>query len=393
MKRFFTLAVLALAVSLLPGCYVARTLTLLFPDHKDYKRMPSATVAAQPDSPHYFDFHRPAVDPNLGERLKLRFGAGLEPMTDALDDETTMAFLIIRNDTLLYEHYFDKTTETTPVNTFSIAKGVIDALVGIAIHDGLIPNGIETPITDLVPEFRDVPGYDQIRVKHLLDMTSGLEVHWDFANPFGHLANTYYGRHLLRFMVKNVRPVKQPGVEFRYNNLNTQLLAFALERVTHKPVPQYLEEKLWQPMGMESPAYWMLDRPLEQGGTVKAFCCLNMVARDYARLGRLYLNNGNWNGQQLIPANWVQRGFVADTTEGRHWDYHNHWLIMDQDRGVYALRGLYDQDIVIYPDKNILLVLLNNKQNKEKPWFWESLFNQVFNQLEVGDATGTAQSK
>ncbi|MCS7073811.1 MAG: beta-lactamase family protein, partial [Bacteroidia bacterium] len=211
-----------------------------------------------------------------------------------------------------------------------------------------------------------------IQIKHLLDMTSGLEARWKVLNPFDHLAESYYGTDLKKLVTK-IKKVYPPGEVFQYNNLNTVLLAMVLEKVTGMTVTQYLQEKIWNPLGMESEALWLTDNQ-DSTGIEKAFCCLHATARDFAKYGRLYLHNGNWNGKQIIPCAWIDRIL---NLESKQWDYQMHTAILDTEPLTFAFRGLYNQNIFINPSRELIVVTMNPAKRKDNPLLWENIFKQI----------------
>src|SRR5690606_33967965 len=132
-------------------------------------------------------------------------------------------------------------------------------------------------------------------------------------------ATYYYGRNL-RKAIPKLELSGRPGETFAYKSGNSQLLGLILERVLKgKTISAYAQDKLWTPLGMEFPASWSLDR--KNDGLEKTFCCLNARARDYAKIGRLYLHGGNWEGKQLVPESWVKTSTAMDTTAGSPWYY------------------------------------------------------------------------
>jgi CubicO group peptidase (beta-lactamase class C family) len=151
-------------------------------------------------------------------------------------------------------------------------------------------------------------------------MTSGIQFseRYDTISDAGKL---YYTADIMQ-RIRTLKVQDPPGARFHYKSIDTQLLGVILTRATGKPLAQYLEEKLWHPLGMEFAASWSVDR--EQGWE-KAFCCLNARARDFAKFGRLYLHKGTWNGQPIVPEAWVQRSTQVDTTQGSVWEYQYQW--------------------------------------------------------------------
>jgi CubicO group peptidase (beta-lactamase class C family) len=190
-----------------------------------------------------------------------------------------------------------------------MAKSITSALIGIAIDEGRI-GSVDDPIVDYLPELRD-KGLDGVTIRHLLLMSSGIRYISDDEivglaelSPFSDDARSYSYPDLRSQALAVVSDGKQPGSEFNYNNYNPTLLGIILERTTHRPVAQYLQEKIWQPLGMEYPASWSLDS--QASGFEATLCCVNGAAIDFAKFGNLFLHNGNWNGTQVISEQWVK---------------------------------------------------------------------------------------
>jgi CubicO group peptidase (beta-lactamase class C family) len=199
-------------------------------------------------------------------------------------------------------------------------------------------------------------------------MSSGLD--WDEAynSLFSQTTQAYYGNNLREQMMK-LKVIEQPGKQFKYLSCNTQLLAFIIEKATGKTVSQYAAEKLWIPMGASKEALWSLDK---ENGDEKAYCCFNSTARDFARIGQLVLNKGNWNGQQLISEKYI----IESTTPAKNLtdidnkpidSYGFHWWLMKyKEKDVIYARGILGQYIIIIPSENTVIVRLGHRRSKEK---------------------------
>lgn len=354
--RYLATAAFMMSLLCLSGCKVGRFIWFNFADIKDYKIFPARSLhpAATP-----FHFYYPEVE------------TALQPMDDdssalAFDDflrqTQTVAFLVIRNDTLLYERYLDDYDEASIVPSFSMAKSVTSMLIGCAIADGFI-SSVHDPVTRYIPELRK-NGFDQVTIEHLLQMTSGLHFNEGYYNPLGHVATFYYGRRLREATLK-LKLETEPGQRFAYASGNTQLLGLILDRVLQgETITEYLDRKIWQPLGMEYDASWSIDR--KEGGLEKTFCCLNARARDFAKLGRLYLHQGNWEGKQLVPATWVQQSTQIDTAHGSEEYYQYQWWLPTPN-GDFLARGILGQYIYVHPAKNLIIVRLGKKVKANWP--------------------------
>ena len=286
-----------------------------------------------------------------------------DKLQHTLDSLETFAFLVIKNDSVVYESYSDGYSASSFSNSFSMAKTVVSMLIGAAITDGKIKN-IDQAVGDFLPDFNS-EGKEKITIKHLLTMSSGLNWDESYASPFSMTTEAYYGSDLPKLM-SNLKAIEEPGKEFKYLSGNTQLLALVLEKATGKHLAEYAEEKLWQPLGAENDALWSLDK---KDGTEKAYCCLNSNARDFARLGKLYLQKGNWNGTQIIDSIYVAESLkpanVINPTDGKLVDFYGlqWWLIpnVSNTKAFYA-RGILGQCIIVVPENDLIIVRLGNKR-------------------------------
>jgi CubicO group peptidase (beta-lactamase class C family) len=202
-------------------------------------------------------------------------------------------------------------------------------------------------------------------------MTSGLDFNESYVNPFGHAASFYYGTRL-RKEISKLKLKEEPGKSFDYVSGNTQLLGLVLERaLKNRTVTDYLEEKLWRKMGMEYDASWSIDR--RKNGLEKTFCCLNARARDFAKIGRLYLNKGRWMDEQLVAQSWVEQSTRVDTSQGSAWFYQYQWWLPSRS-GDFMAEGILGQYIYVNPNKNLIIIRLGRSNGKAN---WERLFTSL----------------
>lgn len=384
---------------LLSSCYFGRFIFWNSADINDYKKFHKVTID-KPETP--FHFIDAANKKNIDS---ITWDGKIYKLSSFLKEKNSVSFLIIRNDSILYEQYFNGYDSSGIVPSFSVSKSIVSALVGIAVGEGFIKS-VNQPIIDFFPEL-DKKMFGKITIEHLLNMRSGIKYDESYINPFGNLAKGYYGRNLSK-KLKTLKTKEDPDKHFEYISYNSQLLGFIVERATGKPLAEYLEEKLWKPMGMEFDASWSIDSKKHK--EVKAFCCLNARARDFAKFGRLYLNNGNWNGKQLIPEEWVKKSTtitkdskdyfysyqwwhnikyqkVSDTTtENSNSPYkivnlsddkgktEKYWTIPQND---FLANGFLGQFIYVYPAKNIIIVRLGSKSDI----YWPRFFLEMTKQL------------
>lgn len=354
MKNIFKIAVcLLLSLFLFQSCKLGRFVFYNYANITDHKIFPYRTVETT---------GIPFVFP-VAEHSQAPTGTGFVEEDESFDDylarTKTVAFLIIRNDTIQYEKYFNKYEEESIVASFSMAKSVVSMLIGIAIDEGKI-HSVDEPITRYIPELQ-ANGFDAVTIKHLLQMTSGLDFNESYTNPFGDAATFYYGTNL-RKAINKLKLKDQPGNKFDYTSGTTQILGLVLERaLKNQTISSYLEEKIWKPLGMEYDATWSLDR--KKDGLEKTFCCLNARARDFAKLGRLYLHNGNWNGTQIVSEQWVAASTKIDSTEHSSPYYQYQWWLTKDAAQFYAA-GILGQYIFVDPHKNLVVVRLGEKTSK-----------------------------
>ena len=278
----------------------------------------------------------------------------IKPINDKLG---TVAYMVIKNDSIIFEEYWNGYSADSSSNSFSMAKSWISTLVGIAIKEGKIEN-INQRACDFLPEFCEGDN-SKITIKHLLTMSSGLDWNEDYHDPLGQTAEAYFAPNLKEQMMR-LKAVETPGEIFKYHSSCSQLLAFIVESATGKSVNEYTSEKLWNPMGAKHPALWNTDT---KRGDEKAFCCINSNARDFARLGKLYMNQGNWNGTQLLDSNYVKEATTVanllDEDGNKNINYgYQFWIANRKGLDVYYTRGLWGQYVICIPEKDMIIVRL-----------------------------------
>lgn len=355
-KRFLFLSVFITIV--LSSCQLGRFVFYNFADIKDYKVFPKRDLKASSTPFTFFTATKPNFPTSLLNENKEK--VDFEKM---LEGSKTVAFLIIKNDSIQFEKYYKGYDDASIVPSFSMSKSITSALIGCAIDDSLIKS-VDEPITNYIPEMKK-NGFDKVTIKHVLQMTSGLKFNEGYFNPFGHVAAFYYGRHLEKQCTK-LKLKKEPGTEFEYKSGNTQLLGLILARALKtKTVTQYLQEKIWTPLNMEYDASWSIDK--KKNGLEKTFCCINARARDFAKFGRLYLNKGNWDGKQLISKDWVANSTKIDTTAGSAAYYQYQWWIPSR-KGDFMAIGILGQYVYVNPAKNLIIVRLGKKEGGVNWW-------------------------
>jgi|WetSurMetagenome_2_1015567.scaffolds.fasta_scaffold20089_5 CubicO group peptidase (beta-lactamase class C family) len=355
---------------ILNSCQVPDYLYYNFADLNDYKIFPSISVSTnvQRDS-------LPCSLPQAELILPEGFAGGRkdESFGAFLDRTKTVAFLIIRNDSIVYQHYGNGYSGSSIIPSFSVAKSVVSALLGIAIHEGYI-RSVDQPVTDFLPGLKD-PGFRNVTLQNLLEMRSGIKYDEGYMNPFGSMAKFYYGDNLRKYTF-NLKVTGTPGGEYDYQSCNTELLAMAIEHAVGKKLPVYLEEKIWQPMHMEYDATWSVDS--KKDAEVKAFCCINARAVDFAKFGILYLNRGIWGSDTIVPPSWVDESLKIsnNSIDSQGYPYAYHWRVLTN--GDFFAKGVLGQFIYVSPSRNVVIVRMGKSVSDI---VWARLFTSLTGQL------------
>lgn len=272
------------------------------------------------------------------------------------------ALLIVRNDSVLLEQYYGNFSKQTPSNIFSLTKAVTSLLCGIAIDEGKM--SLSDPVTAYIPELNDAdPLFKELTIEHLLDMRTGLDFEESYGyNPFSKMANLYYGKDVVN-QIKKLHFKHKPGEKHYYNSMSTAILGVALERAAGVPYAEYLQEKVWKPLQMESPALITLDD--DKHRQAKAYGGLVTNVRDLAKIGRLYLNGGVYDGKRIVSKDWVERSTHASLDNEAYSLAWNNIITRIDDKDVVTPRffglGLYGQVIFCDPDQNLIFVTLIRK--------------------------------
>lgn len=367
-------------------------------DVGDYQKFPKRAIA---NAAPAFNF-KTDLQPSLFKDIA--YTADGETRRGALDDflpaNNTTAFIVIKDDAILYENYFNGNERESIVTSFSTAKSFDSALMGIAIDEGYI-GSIEDPVIKYVPEIKG-RGLDKLTIRHLLTMSTGIryvsnDELFPLLQPVGDDARTYYFpdlRHVAMSVQRSDEPI---GAYFRYNNYHPLLEGLIIERATGRHVAEYLQEKIWKPLGMEFPASWSIDS--EQSGFEKMESGINGRAIDFAKVGRLFNNKGNWNGKQIISEHWVTESTTPDPNDNRPWKvftavpsrngyYKYHWWGSRRANGLYDFyaAGHLGQYLFIRPDENLVIVRYGIDEGHVNSWpgVFQSIANQIAGEASAG---------
>lgn len=288
--------------------------------------------------------------------------------------------LIVRNDTILLEKYYGGFSTLSPSNIFSISKAITALLCGIAVDEGYI--SINEPITKYIPELESADErFKQLTIENLLDMRTGLDFKEDYGwNPFSKMANLYYGKDVIS-QFKKQHFKEEPGNSHYYNSMATALLGVAIERAVGKPYAVYLEEKIWKPLDMEADAYVSLDDKKHK--QAKAYGGIVSNVRDIAKIGRLYLNEGIYNGKRIISKEWIDRSVKSSFDNEAYSFGWNNIITRIDGKDVITPRffalGLYGQVLFCDPMQNLIFVTLGEKKGCEYHLLFDDFCNILSN--------------
>jgi CubicO group peptidase (beta-lactamase class C family) len=286
-----------------------------------------------------------------------------EEVDSALVHYETVAFLVIKNDSVVFERYWDRYLDNSFSNSFSMAKSIVGILTGIALDEGLFT--LQDSVGKYIPEF-STGANGSLKIKHLLSMSSGLDWDESYSDLFSKTTKAYYGTNL-RKQVTQLKVVEEPGRIFRYMSCNTVILSLLIEKTSGMNISDYASQKLWKRINATQPAYWSLDH---FEGLEKSYCCFYSTARDFARIGKLYLDSGRWNYKQIVSKEFVQMSTLPAgcvDEKGKPVDYYglHWWLMKTENHSLYYARGIYGQYIIVIPDERIIIVRLGKKRGEK----------------------------
>ncbi len=328
-------------ITSLQRTYFVGQVTANINDHTEFKTNVIAADFEQ-TTPNHPDYNRASLPTEFIRQL---------------ESTKTAAFLVVKDGQVLSESYFSDYHDRSKTNSFSMAKTVTTLLLGIAIEEGLVRD-LNQPITDFLPEFIGDPLAEKATIGQLSWMTSGYDWDENYYSPFSPTVELYYGNDVRNFLFSR-QFVDQPGDSWYYSSASTQLMGIFLLRAIQKArgklsLSEYLSQKLWRPMGMNDDASWHTDGT----GMELTYCCLNTNARNYAKLGQLMMNMGEWQGQQLVPSEFVKKMTQAkgDPVYGL-----STWLGASHSPEFYSFSGHLGQLIVVVPEENLVVVRLGEK--------------------------------
>jgi len=349
---FIILVIVFSALALITGkTYLFRSVIYNFSNIDDYKIFDNNKVTASKSIPW-------SVSSNYN---KVEYPDSLNSLLEKL---STVGLLMVKNDSIVMEKYWDGYNDSSLSGSFSMAKSITSILIGVAIKEGLIKS-VEQPVGDFLPEFREGEKA-KLRIVDLLTMSSG--TNWDesYWNPLSVTAEIYYGTDAYK-TATGVSMINQPGTLHYYKSGDTQLLGLILLKATGKTLSEYASEKLWQPLGATHTALWSTDK---ENGNEKAYCCFNSNTRDFARIGKLMLDSGKIGGVRIFDSSFYMQSITPcgiKDTKGLACDYYGYqWWIDPENKEIFYARGILGQYIIIIPSKKIIIVRVAKKTDSKK---------------------------
>jgi CubicO group peptidase (beta-lactamase class C family) len=340
--------------------YLLKVLKYRTPNAESYKIFPQE-VSHKSDS--VFHFIRSVKQRNDLDTLHVLDGNNQSiPLKEYLKNGQVNAFIVIRNDSILYERYAKGYSDSTLTSIFSGAKSMISIAIGQALADHSIKS-LDDKVMQYIPELKSNPAFAQITLKNLLDMKSGLE----FQDALGGVVKAFFSEEAkyyytddIKAQLLKVKLVNKPGTIWKYKSIDPILLGWVLKEATGKSVAQYFEATVWKQVGTQYNATWGLDQANGLTNTASRF---QVTAIDLAKIGRLYLNKGRYNGKQVVRECWVNQSTQIGTEKpasAKGWQKSAHhylwWIPQEGDRGDYAAEGMLGQRLYVDPKTNTIIV-------------------------------------
>ena len=270
----------------------------------------------------------------------------------------TVAFLIIKNDSILKEDYFLGYDENSMTNSFSMSKSIISFLFLKSVEQGTIPS-LNSKLSDYFPAFNESNG-GNVTLSDLSTMSSGLVWEENYKDLMGITAQAYVTKDLNKLMMGS-KFSGMSGDKFKYLSGNTQLLAMAIEKANNSTIPELTYKWLWDPMGAKNDALWMIDS--KEKNMTKAYCCLSSNAKDFAKVGLVYKNFGKINKQKIIDSSFVSMSIKPRFNSNPIYGY-GLWVGKQNNIDFFSLRGHQGQYVIVIPKEDVIIVRLGKRKSR-----------------------------
>ena len=270
----------------------------------------------------------------------------------------TVAFLIIKNDSIIKEDYFLGYDENSMTNSYSMSKSIISFLFLKSIEEGTIPS-LNSKLTDYFPVFNESNG-SNVTLSDLSTMSSGLVWEENYKDLMGITAQAYVTKDLNKLMMGS-KFSGMSGDKFKYLSGNTQLLAMAIEKANSSTIQELTYKWLWNPMGAKNDALWMIDS--KEKNMTKAYCCLSSNAKDFAKVGLVYKNFGKINEQKLIDSSFISMSIKPRFNSNPIYGY-GLWIGKQNNIDFFSLRGHQGQYVIVIPEEDVIIVRLGKRKSR-----------------------------
>ncbi len=283
--------------------------------------------------------------------------ADMPDLDQWVQDRAVTGLVVLNDGQLVHESYYLGTADTDLRISWSVAKSFLSALMGIVLEEGDIAS-IDDQVTKYAPSLKG-SAYEGATIRNVLNMASGVHFDEDYLafdsdiNKMGRVLAL--GGSMDEFAASITKQDRAPGEAWQYVSIDTHVLGMVLRGATGRRIKDLMVEKLLTPLGLEASPYYVTDGH----GVAFVLGGLNLRTRDYARLGQLFLQHGEWNGAQLVPRDWVlasTENSAPNTPEAVGYGF-QWWLPADGNEGEYFARGIYGQYIYINPTKGVVIAL------------------------------------
>ncbi len=360
------------ALLIFPGaCTFSRIVYHNFSTIDDWKIFPSRPLpaAAQP--------WKLGSENAFAPEVPAGFAAKFQTFEQLLSENNTTAFLVLKNQKLVYEKYLNGAAENTISLAFSMSKSYFSMLFGRALEEGWI-SGVNDPVANYIPELVG-RGYDRVTLENLLNMTSGSD-YSDSDNPIGGDAPWYYYDKDLEQRALTQKVTGVPGAGFNYKSADTALLGVALRRRLKKEtITEYFRRSIWEKMGAEYAGSWSVDN---DNGIEKVYCCLTATARDFIKLGALSIDGKNWRGNQVVPVAWLKESRnQAKALNAGELRYRYQWWLPRENNGTYFAIGHLGQYTLVNPRTQVVVLRLGKSEGNLRRDAWLRMMETISNSL------------
>lgn len=274
---------------------------------------------------------------------------------DWIDEHAVTALVVLKDGAIVHESYHRGTDPMDRRISWSVAKSYLSALIGQLLDEGVIAS-IDDPVTRYAPALEG-GAYDGATVRNVLNMASGVVFDEDYLDPQSDINRMgrvlALGGEMDGFAADLQQTFAEPGAQWQYVSIDTHVLSMVVRGATQRSIPDLLSERIVQPMGLEAEPYYLTDGV----GTAFVLGGLNLITRDYARFGQMYLQNGYWNERQIVPRDWVAASTTpsAPTAHGRIGYGYQWWIPVGATEGEFMARGVYGQYVYINQPRGVVI--------------------------------------